>query len=282
MRILCCDDVFATWRGQARALLNAGVEPDQVSWEDQQAPQLFAGDDSDAGVPLSNPGKAARVPPELLKDLETAGCFRMPGRWNLLYRVLWRVAQGERQARLAGDVDGSELQRRIKAVRREAHHLHAFLRFHPCPQNPDLAYIAWHEPAHDVLAWASEHFIGRLGQQSWMIVSPQDAVWFDGQTLDYRRPSPPDWQALAKAVGSEDDALWQTYYASIFNPARVNLQVMRGHMPSRFWAGVPEGKLIAPLVGGARRGARQVGQATALTGLSGKRIRRAAQAPDAE
>ena len=54
------------------------------------------------------------------------------GASEVLYRVLGRFVQGERSAILAGDPDGSELQRRLKAVRREAHHLHAFVRFQPC------------------------------------------------------------------------------------------------------------------------------------------------------
>ena len=55
---------------------------------------------------------------------------------------------------LAGDKLGSELQRRIKQVSREAHHLHAFVRFIalPAEAGPELPeYVAWHEPAHDIL-----------------------------------------------------------------------------------------------------------------------------------
>ena len=75
---------------------------------------------------------------------------------------------------LAGDRDGSELQRRIKAVRREAHHMHAFLRFRPGDKAqgaPD--YLAWHEPAHDVLDLGAEHFVPRMGRHSWLIGTPR-------------------------------------------------------------------------------------------------------------
>lgn len=43
--------------------------------------------------------------------------------------MLWRVSHGDRTAMMAGDKLGSELQRRLKQVHREAHHLHAFVRF---------------------------------------------------------------------------------------------------------------------------------------------------------
>jgi uracil-DNA glycosylase len=173
---------------------------------------------------------------------------------------------------LAGDPDGSVLHKRLKAVSREAHHMHAFLRFHPCPPGGDLDYIAWHEPAHDILATASEHFAHRLGRQRWLIATPLDGVLFNGERLDYRRPCPTDWQLRAQSVRGQEDGLWQSYYSSIFNPARLNPRIMQGHMPARFWGSLPEGKLIPLLITDARAGAQKTGQARGLSGRAGKRI----------
>lgn len=270
MQVLCCEDDFDRWREQARQLLAAATAPHAVVWEDQANRQLFAAEPLASYAGQMRP---VRVPKALLSELKRAALYRTPGRWNLLYRILWRVVNGERQAMLAGDSDGSELQRRIKAVSREAHHLHAFLRFHPLPDDQDLDYVAWHEPAHDILASASLHFAERLGRQRWLIATPRDAVWYDGQQLDYRQPCPPEWQLRARAVRGKDDALWETYYASIFNPARLNRKVMQGHMPLRFWAGLTEGKLIPLLLSQARAGAQKDGQAAGVTGKAGKVIR---------
>lgn len=270
MQVLCCDDDFECWRAQARELLAQNVPPHAVVWEDQSIPQLFAAEPS---AVYAGPLQAPRVPAALLAQLRSAARYRTTGRWNLLYRILWRVIKGERQAMLAGDPDGSELQRRIKAASREAHHLHAFLRFHPLPGDVDLDYVAWHEPAHDILASASMHFAERLGRQRWLIATPRDAVWYDGQQLDYRQPCPPEWRVRAEAVRGRDDALWETYYASIFNPARLNRKVMQGHMPLRFWKGLTEGKLIPVLLSKARAGSQKDGQADGVTGKAGKVIR---------
>ena len=185
MRVLCCDDDFETWRGQARGLLAEGLPPHAVVWEDESRPQLFAAEEP---APCQGGGSGVRVPGELIEHLRRAAQYRMSGRWNLLYRILWRVARGEREAMLAGDRDGSELHRRIKTVSREAHHLHAFVRFQPVTNAVDLDYVAWYEPAHDILASASLHFAERLGRQRWLIATPQDAVWYDGAQLEYRRP----------------------------------------------------------------------------------------------
>lgn len=120
------DGTFAGWRKEARQLLQAGIPPAQVSWQESRGlGDLF---DEPAEVVAPPPSGAIRIPPQLAEALTYAACFRSDDRWALLYQVLWRVARGERAAMLAGDEDGSELQRRVKAIRREIHHVHAFLR----------------------------------------------------------------------------------------------------------------------------------------------------------
>ena len=44
------------------------------------------------------------------------------------------------------------------------------------------------------------------------------------------------------------EAAWRSYYESIFNPARVNPTVMRGHMPKKYWRNLPETQAVASLV----------------------------------
>ncbi len=183
---------------------------------------------------------------------------------------------------LPGDIDGSQLHKRLKAIRREAHHLHAFLRFHPRPENaegPQL--VAWHEPAHDILASASGHFAERLGRTTWLIATPDDGVYWDGQRLHYQRPCPSEWQRLAQAPEDEGEALWLAYYGSTFNPARLNRSALETSMPVRFWKNLPEGPLIPQLMSQARAGAQRDGQAEAVARQGGKRIRHTgAQMPD--
>lgn len=271
---LDCDDLFDTWRQQARWLLSHSIDPSRVSWSGKQAADLFA---SDEGL-AQEPGPfRARIPLALLPLLERAGAWCGEQRWSLLYEVLWRVAHGDRTAMLSGDALGSELQRRIRQVDREAHHLHAFVRFVSVPEGrSNLAeqpqYVAWHEPAHDILASASEHFIGRLGRQRWMIATPRDGVCYDGQRLIHLRQCPRAWQHLAQTIEDPKGDLWLAYYSHIFNPARLNPKVMQGHLPARFWKHLPEGPLIPALISEARHGKQRDGQASAVAARPGKRI----------
>jgi probable DNA metabolism protein len=273
MIALDCDNCFATWRGQARMLLSHGIEPSRVIWTQGPGQDLLA---EPTVLPAELGPFRPRVPPELLEQLEQAGRYRGEQRWELLYEVLWRVAHGERSAMLAGDRVGSELQRRIKQVSREAHHLHAFLRFVPLPaaavEQLQLDLIAFHESAHDILQSASSHFAERLGKLRWLIATPQDGIRYDGQQFDYRRQCPPAWQAWAQQAGDPDGELWLTYYRHIFNPARTNPDALSPHMPGRFWRHLPEGPLIPQLIGQARRGKQRDGQAAEVGAQEGKRI----------
>ena len=188
---LDCDDLFATWRDQARVLLSHGIDPSEVTWSQGPMADLLAV----PAAPPEGPGPfRAKVPAALLSQLEQASRYRGEQRWNLLYEVLWRVAHGDRTAMLAGDRLGSELQRRIKQVTREAHHLHAFVRFVPLPdelaEHLQLELVAYHEPAHDILHSASAHFADRLGRLRWLIATPQDGIRFDGQSFDYSDSAP--------------------------------------------------------------------------------------------
>lgn len=270
---LDCDDLFATWRQQARWLLSHQVDPSRVSWAAANAADLFT---TDEDYPEQPGPFQARIPLALLEHLESAARYRGEQRWSLLYEVLWRVSHGDRTAMLAGDSLGSELHRRIKQVQREAHHLHAFLRFVAVPQaladSCQPQYVAWHEPAHDILPSASEHFIGRMGQQRWMIATPGDGVYYDGQQLIHERNCPAAWQQLAHCPDDAGGELWLTYYSHIFNPARLNPKVMQGHLPTRFWKNLPEGPLIPALISEARRGKQRDGQASQIAARPGKRI----------
>lgn len=275
MIALDCDELFDTWRKQARVLLGHGIDPADVTWSQGPMDDLLA-----IATPLpEGPGPfRPRVPAALLAQLEQAARYRGAQRWNLLYEVLWRVAHGDRTAMLAGDRLGSELQRRIKQVSREAHHLHAFVRFVPLPEavaeRLQLDLVAYHEPAHDILESASSHFADRLGRQRWLIATPTDGIRFDGSNLDYRRQCPGEWIDWARHAEDPGAELWRTYYRSTFNPARLNPDALRLHMPGRFWRHLPEGMLIPQLESLARQGKQRDGQALEVGLQRGKRVGR--------
>lgn len=271
MRTIRFSGTFDAWRPIARKLLAQGVRPDQITWQaaNESLLDLFAGEDASGG-----PVKTASlvIPRDLPDLLDQAACFRATDRWALLYRILWRVTRGDRSAMLAGDIDGAELHARVKSVRREAHHMHAFLRFRERSVDATPRFVAWYEPAHDVLERASSHFHHRMGQVSWAIATPDGAALCDGEDLSFLTPCPEDLKRLAQQTDDDGAALWQAYYSSTFNPARLNEKVMRGHMPSRFWKHLPEGALIPELAAKARAGQQKLAQTASVGARDGRQV----------
>jgi DNA polymerase len=49
------------------------------------------------------------------------------------------------------------------------------------------------------------------------------------------------------------EEVWRTYFASIFNPARLKVQMMKSEMPVKYWRNLPEAELIPSLIRGAKQ-----------------------------
>lgn len=262
---------FTHWRSTARALLAAAVPPSQVHWTDGTRAEASLFDDADIAPPVPGAQPAPRVPAGLLDMLQLTACHDARERWALMYRVLWRWTQGDRACLAAGDVDGTRLQQMIKSVRREVHHLHAFVRFREQPATADGArFVAWFEPAYPVLHMAAPYFANRMGKLSWLIATPMQTVASDGVSLALG-------PGIPKPAGLEDstdlpEALWTTYYRNTFNPARLNIELMRGHMPVRLWKNLPEAARIDELIGAAELGGSRVAQSPEVAQRAGKRL----------
>ena len=224
---------FESWRHTARALLADAVPPDAVQWG--AAGTLF-GDPGDAS---STPPAAAHVPRRLLELLEKTACHADAARWSLMYRVLWRIVRGGEPELLddAADADVVRLRTLAKAVDREVHRAHAFVRFRESRDADGVTvYTAWFEPGHDILRLAAPFFVDRFANMRWLIATPSGAARWDGHELSFSEHAttrPPD-------AGDAQDDLWRAYYSSVFNPARLNTRAMRHHVPARYWRDMPE------------------------------------------
>jgi DNA polymerase len=173
-----------------------------------------------------------------MEMLQTAACCRVPNRWAFLYLVLWRWQRGEKDVMSAADPDGARLHGMVEAVRREEHDMHARIRFRERREEAGPPrFVAWCEPGHDVLPQVARHFAGRMERVTWMIATPDASVMWDGANLHTTGPlmrGPED-------IDDAGEALWLTYYRSIFNPARLNADLLHAHIPSGLCKNLPEG-----------------------------------------
>ncbi|MES2473819.1 MAG: UdgX family uracil-DNA binding protein, partial [Pseudomonadota bacterium] len=104
-------------------------------------------------------------------------------------------------------------------------------------------------------------FVDRFRGMTWSILTPVGSLHWDREKLTVGPAASRD-QAPAED-GFEDG--WRDYYASTFNPARLNPDVMRAHMAKKYWKNLPEARLIPDLVRSAPSRVRQmIEQETAM------------------
>ena len=230
------------WREAARPLLAARVPPGSVAWG---AGTLLATEPVPAPVALP-----PRVPPAFLALAETVLHHRDAERHALLYAALWRIAQGERTLlEQATDPLVARLNAMAKAVRRDAHKMHAFVRFRCVEDGGGAHYLAWFEPEHLILEREAGFFTRRFAQLRWSILTPDGSAHWDGSSVVF---GPPGRRADVPAEDARED-LWRAYYRSIFNPARLKPAAMRAEMPVRYWKNLPEAREIPRLMAEAPR-----------------------------
>lgn len=226
---------LAGFRAAARALLAEDVAPEQVSW-DTDAPGLLA------GAPLHDNAPPLNLPRAVVELVDDVLCHSEAERHALCYALLWRVRHGEPALlEVASDPLVHRLHLLRKAVRRDIHKMHAFLRFRDAGEG---RFVAWFEPAHHILDAVAPFFVERFRGMAWSIVTPLGSLHWDRSALTKgaagRRTDVPAEDAFEGA--------WRAYYESVFNPARVNPGAMRQHMPKKCWRNMPETAAIADLL----------------------------------
>ena len=254
-RVARFEPTFESWRAAARSLLEEGIQPDVVCWEPVDEPQQTLEGLTLDGLRPARTRQAddvVRVPRRFLQLAAAVACHRAAERWALLYRVLWRLSGDEPHLMdVVTDPDVHTLGLMERAVHRAAHKMKAFVRFRQTAvaDTEEPVYVAWFEPAHHVVRRTAPFFARRFASMRWSILTPDVCAHWDRAALSFTA-------GLTRAAAPADDeleALWRTYYAHIFNPARLNLDAMRAEMPRKYWGLLPEAHLIGELARDAPR-----------------------------
>jgi uracil-DNA glycosylase family protein len=301
MKRIALEPDFNAWRESAREALHLGYRPEELDLQDSTIASTLdlALDSSDTptGAPIPEPHTSKAF----LESAHHAAVHRDPQRWNILYRILYRLQTNRNLLKISVDPDIAELERLESQVRRDLHKMHAFLRFRmvlepddpnprpivvdesfptepephhlvlaiptpfglnhtalphcepdpnaaPTPSQPDTCehFIAWYQPDHRILPLAAPFFAERFSIMRWTILTPDASVSWDPATKQLTfAPGLPRESAPAE---DELEDLWRSYYASIYNPARLNPQMMRSEMPVRYWKNLPEISLLPELI----------------------------------
>ena len=130
MRQIVIEPNFEAWRETARGLLVEGADPNSVEILDRETPQnlglMFV--EAEAPPRKVESGRIV-VPRAFLEAAQLAARHASPSRWQLLYRLLWRLQKERMLMHVDIDPDVGELKRMEQQVRRDLHKMHAFVRF---------------------------------------------------------------------------------------------------------------------------------------------------------
>lgn len=294
---------FDHWRDVVKTLWNEQRLPEHIEWLTENAqssrPDLFAqvSEALPATTLWTSPPPALTVPRWWPTQAECCLLHSSRDRFALLYRLLWRMQHDPVARHDPLDADRVRMQRLCNAVRREIHKVHAFVRFRPMTLADEALdgsgplHVAWLEPEHHVVLAVAPFFVRRFTNMRWALLTPQCSLrwWPDapditalahhGVTRDNAlqplpgRPGVLSWGpgGLASDAPPPDagETLWLTYYAHIFNPARLKVDAMRKEMPRKYWHNLPEAQLIHPLIQSA-----QARSGTMLNNAPSKPLRR--------
>lgn len=238
---------FTEWREKARPLIAARIHPEQVHFipPDRDKPLL------DFGSPgLPDRRQTVIASRDFLDRAERVACHSDPERYDRLYALLWRLQSQPSLMRNSLDEDVNWLMEADKAIRRDRHKMHAFVRFRKVGETDKgrEQFMAWFEPSHYIVDLASGFFTRRFPNMDWAIVTPYRTALWDGEALRFepggRKEDVPDTDVVENQ--------WKTYFASIFNPSRLKVSAMQAEMPKKYWNNLPEAALIPELIAGAQ------------------------------
>lgn len=238
------DADFDGWRAAARALAAAEVPSDDVIWQ-------VAGGQADllaeAPTPLPAVTASFAVPKRFVELAGAVICHRDPARFARLYQALRRLRGSPKLLEDSADPLVHRLETMAKSVGRDIHKMRAFVRFREVEDEDGLRYVAWFEPEHHIVRRNAGFFTRRFASMRWSILTPELCVHWDGEALDFT----PGATRAAAPDGDPLEETWRTYYASIFNPARLKVKAMTKEMPKKYWRNMPETSLVSSLIAAA-------------------------------
>jgi probable DNA metabolism protein len=263
MRVVTLDaeDDFDGWRDAVRGLVLDQVPPDQMVWQvgEDDPGELFAGQ-----MPVVPADRGAFSVPRAFVDLARSAILHSDHRrFALLHTLLDRVLREPGLMEDQADPLVRKIEGFAKAVRRDMHKMRAFVRFREAQDDGGTRYVAWFEPEHHIVRANAGFFVDRFATMRWSILTPDISIHWDGKRLTQG----PGASKADAPDGDPVEAVWKTYYASIFNPARVKIGAMLKEMPRKYWKNMPETALVPELIAGAQaREQVMVATARAKTG----------------
>jgi probable DNA metabolism protein len=264
MRVVALEseDDFDGWRDGVRAAVLDNVPPDRIVWRVGADPgELFG-----STPPAPAPAAGFSVPRAFVDLAKKAILHTDRERFALLHTLLVRMRERPSLIEDAADPLVRRIDGLARTVRRDIHKMRAFLRFREMDEDGAPRFVAWFEPEFHIVRANAGFFMDRFAAMRWSILTPEISVHWDGDALT-------EGPGATKADAPDGDPveqMWHSYYAAIFNPARLKVGAMLKEMPRKYWKNMPETALVPQMIAGAQ--AREAGMVATAQARPGGNI----------
>ena len=129
------------------------------------------------------------------------------------------------------------LSQLTKKVGREKHRMEAFVRF---KRTKEDLYVSIISPDFNVLPLIAKHFKNRYADQQFIIYDTKRGygLFYDLHSIAFIELDFNSKEDLENAMHEEEtnyDLLWQNYFSSTNIKSRVNMRLLKQHVPKRYW-----------------------------------------------
>jgi probable DNA metabolism protein len=173
------------FRAQANSLLAQQVPPAEIAWQAATSPSFGESVLGSASRPHSQPSALHSIVPRSFTAMtEMVVLHRNPARFDVLYRLLWRLVHEPELAGASGDVDMAHAHAMAQGVRRDIARIRRTLKLRPlAARDGTVLRVGWCEPQHHVTEEVAQWLARTEPEFPWLLASPDRCVHWSGTQL---------------------------------------------------------------------------------------------------
>jgi len=223
------------FRREARALLAALVPPEDAQWDARATLELHGQlRGGHGGADKRLPGGINPVLPRSFLSLcNLVILHHDPARFELLYRLLWRLVHEPGLYRDPHDEDRLLALHMARAVRRDMQKMKSRVRFRTLgqPADGEPLQIAWFAPEHYIVEAVAPFFMRRMARAQWAVLTPECCARGRGESVEFG----PGLRCERRLDRDAAEALWLRCYHQAFDADRAPgpLRSDRDNEPAR-------------------------------------------------
>jgi len=183
-------------------LLAGQVEPDTIEWSPLVAPP----GPGRGPKARSTAAAAAIIPRAFLRLVDLVVLHKDPARFDLLYRLLWRMVREPGLKSDPSDAEMLQAQRMAQAVRRDLYRLRGALQFCAVHHGEHDCACAWVEPVHRLTESLGFWCLQTEPARNFLLASWEMTLQGGAGRLRYHPPLPKqpqdvgDWEACLQTL----------------------------------------------------------------------------------